>query len=706
MDSNGSQIFGHNPWTVSKLVNGVDDGTIRLPDIQRPFVWRNAKVRDLIDSMYRGYPVGELMFWKSRNADNTRTFGGDEKDQDVSFQVVDGQQRLTSLYAIIKGVEVYRVDYSREAIRIAFNPLTERFDVPTKIIDRSPEWIKDIRDVFDGPIVARRAYLQTLREHTEHPVDDPDFETRVENAINRVAAISIYQFSVVQIDEDIRRDLVADIFVRTNSEGVNLVSADFILTWLSVFWEDGRRQLDDWARRSRMTPTTAAAHEGQKVDWTPHNAYMVVDPDQILRVAIAVGLKRGKLETAYNVLRGRDPRTREIHPEWREEQLVLLKAGQATALNPLHWDEFLRVLERAGFRNHKMVSSKTTVLYTYAIWLIGRTQFKVPVDQLREIMARWFFMSQITYRYTSSAETRIQEDINRLEALEEPSPQTFVDSLAAQINAAAPSDWWTLTLPGELETSAAEGPTYSCYIAALNILDAEVLLSTSKLREWTAPRAVVKGIEKHHLFPKAYLRDVVGIKETRRINQVANMAMVEWSDNIDISDDAPNVYWPREVEKKRLDDARQRSQQQWHALPDGWPDMPYSTFLQKRRELIAKVTHEGFKRLSDPNYVPDLSRLEEPPPEPLVLPTFEAMVRDGVVASGALLAPVNAEIDVLAEVLEDGSIRVGSHVCETLDQAAREVAAEPGDGWEFWALATDGDEEPEPLSLLRENSSR
>lgn len=92
----GTPMFGHHPWTVQELVNGVSSGTVRLPDIQRPFVWSNAKVRDLIDSMYRGYPVGELMFWAKRDAEHTKTIGGGEKTQDSAMQVVDGQQRLTS----------------------------------------------------------------------------------------------------------------------------------------------------------------------------------------------------------------------------------------------------------------------------------------------------------------------------------------------------------------------------------------------------------------------------------------------------------------------------------------------------------------------------------------------------------------------------------------------------------------------------------
>ncbi len=105
-----TQMFGHHPWTVQDLVSDIHTGRVRLPDIQRPFVWTNAKVRDLIESMYRGYTVGELMFWANKGGDHTKTIGGDAKSQDVSMQVVDGQQRLTSLYAVIRGLKVWRED--------------------------------------------------------------------------------------------------------------------------------------------------------------------------------------------------------------------------------------------------------------------------------------------------------------------------------------------------------------------------------------------------------------------------------------------------------------------------------------------------------------------------------------------------------------------------------------------------------------------
>lgn len=696
--------FGHHPWTVEELVSGVDKGTVRLPDIQRPFVWPNAKVRDLVDSMYRGYPVGELMFWASKDSDHTKSIGAELKTQDVSMQVVDGQQRLTSLYAVLKGLEVWREDYSRETIRIAFNPLTGRFEVPTAVIKRQTEWIADIVGVFKDPIEARYDYLDRMRADPKQTVDTA-VERNVEIAIQRLAKLREYSFQVVQLKEEVPRETVADIFVRTNSEGVSLSSADFILTWMSVFWETGRAQLDTWARDSRFTPSEVVSILGEKSTWTPRNPYMTFEPGQILRVAIAVGLRRAKLQDAYNVLRGRDPRTRIIDPSRRTVELARLKVGQVHATKGLHWDEFLKVLERAGFRSKDMITSENTVLYSYALWIIGRIDFKVPVDELREVMARWFFMSQISGRYTSSPETRMQEDLNRLDGLPSVAVE-FVKVLNGQIDAAIPADWWRVTLPDNLNTSSAGAPAYVAYIAALNMLDADVLLATSKVKDWINPnRRTVKGIEKHHLFPRDYLKTVLHLTDNKKINQVANFALVEWSDNITISNQPPTVYWPQEVTDKNIDKARRTRQEEWHALPDGWIVLGYDEFLHQRRRLMANVIHEGYKRLSDPNYEPDLTRPDTGAAAPVVaLPTFENLVTTGVLPSGTVLSPVDPERETLAEVMEDGFIQVGEHLCETIDRAAREDHAEAGSGWDYWQAHLDGEDEPVVLADLRQRA--
>jgi hypothetical protein len=693
--------FSYNPWEVSDLVTGVDKGTIRLPDIQRPFVWSNSKVRDLIDSMYRGYPVGELMFWKNADQDHTRSIGdAHAKTQDISFQVVDGQQRLTSLYAVVKGLTVWRGDYTREKVVISFNPLTERFEVPNAATRRSSEWIDDITEIFKDSFAARDAYLGALRKDPRIAVDR-ELERRVERVLRDVDDLQKYEFTVVQIKEEVERETVADIFVRINSEGQSLTASDFILTWLSVFWEEGRTELENWARNSRFTPQTLATALDEHVDWTPINPYLDFDAGQILRVAVAVGLKRARLQDAYNYLRGRDPRTRMIDPAMRETALTQLKDGQAHAVKPLHWDEFLKVLERAGFRNRDMVSSRTTILYTYALWIIGRVDFKVPVDELREVMARWYFMAAITGRYTNSPETRMQEDLNRLAGLTLDA-KSFTAGLNAQIDAAVPADWWNVTLVDYLVTSSATAPVYLAYMAALNILDADVLLATSKVKDWISPqRRSVKGIEKHHLFPKDYLEAKLGIKDVRRTNQVANFALVEWSDNIDISNKAPEVYWPEQIADKRLEGNRLTRQEGWHALPPDWATAEYNEFLVRRRRLIAKVIREGFQQLSDPNYVPDLSTEDQLRAEPIDLPSFEELVISGIIPAGTVLTAADADISVDAEVLDDGYIKVGDHTYEDLDRAAHAAGADASSGWTFWEVQLSDDGDPRPLADIR-----
>ena len=681
-----TETFRHHPWTVHDLVTGVSVGQIRLPDLQRPFVWSNSKVRDLIDSMYRGYPVGELMFWENRDESHERVIGSNENPQDATMQVIDGQQRLTSLYAVMKGLPVWREDYTKERIRISFNPFSERFDVPTPVIERSPDWIADIVSIFTDPFTTRDAYFSKLKENgRELSADDHRI---IEVAINRVFDLTKYGFQVVQVKKSVSREEVADIFVRINSEGVSLKSADFILTWMSVFWEEGRDQLEEFARNSRFSPGALSHILGEKIMWTPHNPYLTLTPGQLVRVVVGYGLRRGRLSDAYNRLRGRDPRTREINIALMEAELARLKTGQEQVLKRVNWDEFLKVVERSGFRTAEMITSDNTILYSYVLWLIGRVEHGVNIDQLREIMARWLFVAQLTGRYTNSPESQIQDDLARLEVIEGSDPKAFIGALEELLAAAAPPDWWTVTLPENLFTSSTISPSFVGYIAALNILEAEALLSNLKVRDWINPaRREIKGIEKHHLFPKNYLKSKLQISQTRRINQIANYALVEWSDNIDISDSAPSEYWPNYVKSKNFEAARLSAQMAWHALPENWTSMGFDEFLKARRVLMARVIHEGYKRLTDPNYQPDLSPIEaeSAPVAPAI--SLEDLVRLGHLPPGTQLRSREGQTDTVAVVTEDGEIEFNDVRFSTPSAAALADGVENVDGWGYWIVS-------------------
>ncbi|MDZ7796167.1 MAG: DUF262 domain-containing protein [Candidatus Marinimicrobia bacterium] len=129
-------VFKKVDYDLNGLIKSISMGEIGLPNIQRPFVWKNTKVRDLFDSMYKGYPVGYLLFWQNGLEDEERTIGTDKKQKHASLVIVDGQQRLTSLYVVIKDIPVLRENYEIERIKIAFNPLEEKFEVADAAIVR------------------------------------------------------------------------------------------------------------------------------------------------------------------------------------------------------------------------------------------------------------------------------------------------------------------------------------------------------------------------------------------------------------------------------------------------------------------------------------------------------------------------------------------------------------------------------------------
>ena len=291
-------------------------------------------------------------------------------------------------------------------------------------------------------------------------------------------------------------------------------------------------------------------------------------PEKMIRVIVAVGQNRGRLRNAYNALRGRDARTGEMQETLINQQLDLLKSAQATALNPTNWDDFLRVLRRAGFRSRKMITSNNTVLYTYALWLIGLTKFNLDRSRLRSLMARWFFMSQTTGRYTNSPETSIEEDLSRFDT-DTTDPETFADVIERIIATTLTGDFWTIRLPDDFITSSTfVSPAYQAYVASLNILDADLFLLDEKVRDWMDPSAATaRAVEGHHLFPRGYLIDAQSITSTKRINQVANIAPTDWATNNLISNRPPHEYWPELLASRNLAGDKLNRQQYWHRAP-------------------------------------------------------------------------------------------------------------------------------------------
>jgi len=579
-------VFTKVDYTLGSLINYISMGEIGLPDIQRPFVWPNVKVRNLFDSMYKGYPVGYFLFWKSTVSEPSRTIGDENKQKPPRLVIVDGQQRLTSLFAVIKEVRVIRKSFQTEKIQIAFSPVEEKFQIADAAVLRDKAFIPDISVLWSPDAKITRIiknYLDNLRTNREVSEDE---ETLIEDRILKLQGLLSFPFTALELDAEIDEEAVSDVFVRINSEGTSLNQADFILTLMSVFWDEGRKALEDFCRDSR-TPS--------KNDASPFNHFIEPYPSQLLRVSVGVAFKRARLKYVYSILRGKDLETEQFSDERRVQQFELLKNAQERVLNLQYWHDFMNCIRQAGFRSSKMISSDNNLLFSYMLYLIGRTEYKASEFDLRRTIARWFFMSAVTGRFTGSPESDMEFDLARLREIK--TAEDFLKTLNRICDITLTNDFWAVTLPNDLATSSPRSPSLFAYHAALVLLDARALFSKIKVASLLDPSVTAsRSIERHHLFPKAYLRDHKKITSTRETNQIANYALMEWGDNAEISDAPPVEYVPQM--KTRFSNPEIERMYKLHALPESWEHLDYHDFLEKRRELMAQVIAKGYATLT------------------------------------------------------------------------------------------------------------
>lgn len=580
-------VFKEVQYNLMTLVQNIDMGAIGLPDIQRPFVWEDTKVRDLFDSMYKGYPVGYLLFWENDHQDNVHAIGTEARQLVPNLLIVDGQQRLTSLYAVLKGKEVVRENYAKENIVIAFHPLKQVFEIPDAAMKKSPEYIHNISDLWQSENVIRftNDFIANLKKHREINAED---EMSIQNAIGQLHGILNFPFSALSLSSRASEEQVAEVFVRINSKGSKLNMSDFILTLMSVFWDDGRFVLEDFCRRARRQP--------ELTEPSPFNHIFQPDPDEVLRAAVGYGFRRARMQYVYSILRGKDLDTGEFSEERRTKQFEVLKEAQDKTLNLNNWHEFLKAVRLAGYTRGDYISSRTGLVYVYVMFLIGKYEFGVERDALRSVIARWYFFAALTGRYTGSSETQMEADLGNIRSVK--NAEEFIDTLNKLMTAGLTADYWEITLPdSDLATSSPRSPALFAYYASLHVLDAYGLFSGLKVSSLleTGLHENRSPLERHHLFPKAYLVRS-GVRDQKKRNQLANYALVEWGDNDEISDEAPDQYLPRYLGRYKTPDERKQAYY-WHALPEGWEQMQYEQFLGARRKMMAKVIRDGFEKL-------------------------------------------------------------------------------------------------------------
>lgn len=599
------QLFTTTNPTLRYIVDSITHGQIGLPDLQRPFVWRDKQVRDLFDSLYRGYPVGHLLLWETGADGSLKAIGAGERQAAPKLAIVDGQQRLTSLFAVMEGSEVLRKGNVREAIRIAFNPLTAEFKVADAAVKNDPAFIPDISRILTAnanlfsEVGTWTTRIQAARELSTEEIE------RGQRAIQRLSQIASYVFTVVQLPSTASPEVISDIFVRINSKGAKLNQADFLLTMMSVYWDEGRKELEDFCAR---------ASSGTKA---PANPYIKPPPEYMLRVSVGLGFGRAKLSAMHAVLRGHtasDLGTGAVDQATVDAQFRIMAGSQAKTLDINHWTAFQKCLLTAGYRSSRLISSNISIIATYLQWLIGRCKYEIPEADLRMPIARWFFMAALTGRYTASFESQLERELKLL--AEAKTPQDWLSRLDLFCDQALTSDLWKVTLPNALATSASRSPAKFAFFAAQNLLGATALYSNLKISDLLDPAfgGSRSAMEWHHLFPRAHL-DAIGIQDQGDRNQIANFTLAEWLDNSEIAAKSPQIYAPEMMAGFSSNEIS--TMHHHHALPDKWWLLPYPEFLKIRRELMSGIIQEAYLRLC--GHKPAA-------PEP---PTVEELIKGG-----------------------------------------------------------------------------
>ena len=589
------ELYDNIPMEVEDLLKDIRSGKLGLPDLQRPFVWKDNKVRDLLDSMLKGFPIGYIMVWSApEDYENVRQIGLNEKNYKSSEDlVIDGQQRLTSLISAMYGIKVKDKKFKERKIRIVFNPLDRTFEVWSNRYEKDPHWINDISLAFEADdkheaAKFRRAFIKRLNEYRlskEEPELSDEEEIAIEENLNALLDLKDYSLPVLKIRQKADEEDVADIFKRVNSGGQNLNENNFIETLLSVYDNSVHDSIMQFCADSRIPK-----------DGTSFNNIIDVDPTHLIRMAVGYGFNRARMRYGYKLLRGKDLKTGETSEETRKENMEIFKKALDVVMDINNWHAYLNLFPTAGYIRGNLVSSSYVVIYGYVWYLMGKDKYHVNPMELRKVISKFIFMALVRQYYGLSPESSVERNFADLRDVKD--AKGFVEYFNKEVELNFTDDFFEKTLPDDLHSSSAISPSWYGYIAAINVLGYPMLFSTSPLSVFwkEGGSGKKKSIDKHHIFPKHYLTKQ-GIATDRERNQIANFTYLDYNTNIDIGDKAPEEYVDQYRTKLGEDGYRLACEQ--NALPLNFENMEYFTFLENRRKLMSGIIRKAYQKLCE-----------------------------------------------------------------------------------------------------------
>ena len=596
-----TQRYAVTPHAIETILTWVKTGEIAIPEIQRPFVWEATKVRNLLDSLYQGYPVGYLIAWRNPTVklkDGTPSAG--------KRILIDGQQRVTALMAALLGREVLTKDYESVRIRIAFHPQEERFEVANPAIRKDASWIEDIADVF-APSTG--VFQLVINYCSKNPGVSQD---AVFVSIEKLLGIINNHVGVIELAEDLDIETVTEIFIRVNSAGTELSQADFAMSKIAVNETYGgnllRKAIDYFCHLAVAPEFLPTIEKNDKafanseflpqMRWLKDTNEDIYDPTytDMLRVAFTSEFRRGRLQDLVALLSGRNFETKQFEDAIAEESFARLKKGIVSFINKNHFDKVTMILKSGGFVTSDIIGGRNAVNFAYILYLRGRAE-GLPAAELEQLVRRWYAMSVLRGRYTGNPEGAFDFDIRQIEAR---GLTTFVQSV---IENELPDSFWVGMLPQLMDTSSGQSPYFLCYQAAQVKLKDKGFLS----RDITVHDLLLNRGDVHHVYPKTILK-AQGLAKGQ-YNQIANFVLAQSEINIAIGNKPPEQYFGELAEQcngghkkyggiTEFDELRDNLRT--HSIPESMLDgsIPtYEDFLAQRRKLMALKIKQWFQTL-------------------------------------------------------------------------------------------------------------
>jgi len=595
------QKFSVNQYPISTLLSWIQSGEVAVPEIQRPFVWESTQVRDFIDSLYKGYPVGYIIIWQNPNV--KAKDGTSSKGKKI---LIDGQQRVTALMSAILGKEIVDKDYRKRKIRIAFNPKKKIFEVTNTAIEKNKEWISDISKVFSQDF----NFLKLVEDYV---LSNPDvIKDDIFLSLDALRSIVNVPVGVIELNSDLDLEEVTEIFIRMNSKGTQLNQSDFAMSKFAVNDKYGgdiiRKAIDYFCYLADKPEFYHEILENdkefantdyfKKMAWLKESKEDLYDPSYVdlLRTIFTYKFKRGKLQDLVALLSGRDFKTKEYKEEIIEDTINKFREGLFDYINEANFKKFIMIIRSAGFIDSSMIRAYNPLNFSYALFLTLKEKGIHPA-KIESYVRKWFVMSVLTSRYSGSPDSQFDEDIKRLE---ESNPEEFINNI---FKAELSDSFWSVTLPESMITSS-DYPYFQVFLAAQVKMKDKGFLS----KDITVEDLIsIKG-DVHHIFPKDYLKKS-GFSDRKDYNQIANYVMAQSEINLAIGNKPPKEYIKELISQcntknlkyggiNNLDDLVENFKM--HCIPITIlenNDIDYLNFLQERRKLMAQKIRKYFEML-------------------------------------------------------------------------------------------------------------